>query len=749
MVLTFLLGCTSKASEEVKVHYRKTATQFAAEGKHSEALTEYRHLADLDPHDDETQYQMALLHEKLGSPADIESAHRALLTVVKLNPARFDARLKLAWMYLHMGLAKRARFYAEGVLALEPANADAHLIKGLSLVQDGVVQEGLLELQRAIDTDPNRMVSRLELARTYARRGDYSAAESVLRDALRVMPASLEARLALGDVLQSERKSAEAEEEYRRALEIEPKSGDVYLRLALLKQRQKRRDEAENVYRRWIEAVPNDVRAHLALGQFYQSIGRPNEALLRYQQAVEADPSSVVAQEALITSYLESKRLGEAGVKISALMNDRPSDIGPKVLQARLKFDSGEEAEALALLQALAHQEPRSAGMQEYLGIVLARMGRLAEAISALKEANRLAPESGEVLSSLAQTQLIEGSIHSAIKNAEQALEYNPLNVPVLKILAEAHLQAGNTKRAQQVLEELSIMVPSDPLIHHRLGIVLRIRKQDNDALAHFERALEANPSFVEALDQVTGILVSQGHVRKARERVARQIVFYPTDARLYNLMGRLWVVSHDDRQAEAAFKKAMSLDDRIPESYMNLGSLYIREGRTQDGIEEFEAVLAKEPRHVPVLMALGMLHEHRKERSQAEERYQQVLQVDPTFALAANNLAWLLVERGDGVDRALSYAQRARQARPHDPHIADTLGWVYFHKKMYGQAVGLLKEAIEQLPEQSLTHYHYGMAQFRNNNLTEAKKSFTKFLVLSPRDERASEVRDLLSTLS
>jgi Flp pilus assembly protein TadD len=192
-----------------------------------------------------------------------------------------------------------------------------------------------------------------------------------------------------------------------------------------------------------------------------------------------------------------------------------------------------------------------------------------------------------------------------------------------------------------------------------------------------------------------------------------------------------------------------MSLDDRIPESYINLGSLYIREGRTQDGIEEFEAVLAKEPRHVPALMALGMLHEHRKEWSQAEDRYQQVLQVDPTFALAANNLAWLLVERGDGVDRALSYAQRARQARPHDPHIADTLGWVYFHKKMYGQAVGLLKEAVEQLPEQSLAHYHYGMAQFRSNNLTEAKKSFTKFLVLSPRDERAREVRDLLSTLS
>ena len=85
----------------------------------------------------------------------------------------------------------------------------------------------------------------------------------------------------------------------------------------------------------------------------------------------------------------------------------------------------------------------------------------------------------------------------------------------------------------------------------------------------------------------------------------------------------------------------------------------------------------------------------------------------------------------------------------PRDPHVADTLGWIYYHKHMYEKSVSLLKEAVDRFPEQPAILYHYGMAQYGNHNKTEAKKSLTRFLTLSPADPHASEAKEVLDVLS
>ena len=56
-------------------------------------------------------------------------------------------------------------------------------------------------------------------------------------------------------------------------------------------------------------------------------------------------------------------------------------------------------------------------------------------------------------------------------------------------------------------------------------------------------------------------------------------------------------------------------------------------------------------------------------------EAYQKVLEIDKSFAPAANNLAWNYAESNSNLDTAFNLAQKARDLRPNDPAIADTLG--------------------------------------------------------------------------
>ena len=255
--------------------------------------------------------------------------------------------------------------------------------------------------------------------------------------------------------------------------------------------------------------------------------------------------------------------------------------------------------------------------------------------------------------------------------------------------------------------------------------------------------------NYLEALAQIAAILVSEGKVAQARERVGRQVSLNPQDPRLHNLLGRVLMEARHFSEAETAFKKAMALDGTVLSTYANLGELYARQGKVEEAIKEFETILEKSPQQPAVLTILGMLHEQQTNFPRATAKYEEALHINANFAPAANNLAWILLEHGGDKERALSYAETAWKASsPKDPHIADTLGWVYFQKQMYGKAAGLLKEAVDGLPEDPIVLYHYGMAQYWNDNNAEAKKVLTKFLTLSPNNPDAGEAEKVLAAL-
>jgi len=744
-----LSGCSSQSNEEAVAAYRDKARDFVAKEQFHEALNAYEQVVKLDPQDDEAYYQSALLYLRSGKAEDMDLGHQALLKVVKLKGSRVDAHVQLAYLYLLAEQPAKAGLHADAILAAEPAHQDGHLIRGISLVREGRLEKGIAELQKAIESDPKRHGAYLELARIYAQNGRLLEAEGVLRNSLQMDPRSVETLTALGDVLAAAGKESEAVKEYQRGLEVDRNSGLLYFKLAGISQKQRRFSEAEGLYRQWTEVLPNDAQAYVALAQFYRSTGRMKEAETSYERARQVDPSSHIAQEALITFYLETNRLKEAGLEIDALLKQNPTDTAGRILQARLILEQGDTQKAQSLLQEVARQAPKLPAVHQYLGIAWARQHNLPEAVAALKEAQRLAPNSSDIRTSLAQVYLAQGSFSLAIKEGEAAIELHPKNVSALRVLADANLLAGDARRAKEVLREMLALLPDDLIVHHRLGVVSRTQHRPAEALAHFEQALGKDPKLVEALEQIVAILVSQGKVPQARERVGRQIAMNPQDPRLHNLLGRVFVQSKNFVEAEATFKKAMALDGTMLSIYANLGDLYARQGKVEQAIGEFETIVAKRPQHLSALMILGMLHEQRKDYSRAMAKYEEALRVDATFAPAANNLAWILIESGGDKERALSYAEAARKAMPGDPYIGDTLGWIYYHKQLYVKSASLLKESVDRLPDHPLFLYHYGMAQYANQNSAEAKKSLAKFLSLSPDNPYAPKAKEALAALS
>jgi Flp pilus assembly protein TadD len=247
---------------------------------------------------------------------------------------------------------------------------------------------------------------------------------------------------------------------------------------------------------------------------------------------------------------------------------------------------------------------------------------------------------------------------------------------------------------------------------------------------------------------QITTIKIAQGKSNEARERVSKQLEASPNNPHLYNLLGQLWMNAKDSRQAETAFKKAIELDHSLFSAYINLGQVYNLAGKTDEAVKEYEAVLVKNPRVIQAHMLLGIIHEGREEYDKSRAHYEEILRLNSRFAPAANNLAYLLVREGGNLDLALTYAQTAREQKPDDPYIADTLGLIYYKKNAYLLAVNLLKEAVDKLPNEPLVHFHLGMAQYKNGDAAGAKKSLEASLKLSKKFPGSEEAQKTLGGL-
>jgi Flp pilus assembly protein TadD len=146
--------------------------------------------------------------------------------------------------------------------------------------------------------------------------------------------------------------------------------------------------------------------------------------------------------------------------------------------------------------------------------------------------------------------------------------------------------------------------------------------------------------------------------------------------------------------------------------------------------------------------MGLGIIYDTQKKFDKAKEYYQKALKINPKFAPAANNLAYLYADKGENIDEALTLAQGAKEQFPDDPHISDTLGWVYYKKNIFTRAITYLKEANEKITDNPVMRFHLGMAYYKNGEKENAKRELKKALELDQKFDGAPEAKDTLSKL-
>jgi len=222
--------------------------------------------------------------------------------------------------------------------------------------------------------------------------------------------------------------------------------------------------------------------------------------------------------------------------------------------------------------------------------------------------------------------------------------------------------------RNSEVLWAHTLACTSDNYIaHYNLGDALIKKRRMDEAIAHFQTALQIKPDYAEAHDNLGNALFQKGRVDEAITHYQTALQIRPDNAKAHNNLAIALFQTGRVNEAITHYQTALQIKPDYAEAHNNLGNALFQKGRVYEAITN----------------------------------YQTALQIKPDYAEAHNNLAWVLATvsqaslRNGG--KAVKLAERANQLTSgENPVILRTLAAAYAEAGRLGDALLSAQKAIE-----------------------------------------------------
>ena len=729
-MLALGIGCADKAKIEAnkKTEHWETAKNYMAKGKFTEAVIELRNVVQLDPQDDIAWYEMGMAQMNLQK---YKEAFDAFLKATHTNPNNLKAHLKIGQIFILAKKAAAARYQVDRLMKDAPENIQVLTLLANTQRLEADYDSAIDTLKKIASLYPDDVSTQLTLAHQYTMKGDLERADKANLKAASLNP-SLKKMIWESD-------SSDAP---YRSIPV----------LARYYETRGKWEQAEKMYLKIQETAGDKVAGLKELAVFYT---RAND----YDKALEALKQAYSIRDELNISMLTAQlhfdygRIKDAESVVDDILNIYAGYVDANLLKGRIYLIKNEYKEAIKRFDRVISDAPRNAVAHYYRGITLMKDGNIKLARQALEEAVELNPTLTDARMRLAGLYLRyfeANNLSLARVQLDEVLKQVPNHREALMRQGDLETRAEDFNSAENIYKKVVQEYPDYANGHFKLGFFYYMTKRQNKALALFEKSVAMDPSQTRALT-----LIIDTHIRKRAFKKALQICReyekkidnhpYFT-AIVENLKGRVYLAKKDFKKAQAHFEASVQRDLNNLSSHMALAQLYLRDKDVNQVISHFEETLKIHPKLMHGYIILGVSYARKGEIGKAEDCYRKALAIQDDFAPAANNLAWSLAEEGGGnVEEALAFARIAKEKLPKNPHVADTLGWVYYHLGYYGKAVIELEKSVTLLPNNPEYTYHLAKAYYENNQRDQAKGYFEKALKLNPNFAGADDARQTL----
>lgn len=292
--------------------------------------------------------------------------------------------------------------------------------------------------------------------------------------------------------------------------------------------------------------------------------------------------------------------------QIDAILEVHSKDAKAHFLKAVALRRLGQHEQAISILKQLVLSTEGVAPVYQELGYALFAIGRIDDAVETLRKAVAIDPNlapSWKLLGELLYREEDEAEAEEAFRRQMAAshrhpgivkaleliqqerygmaegicrdyLKRNPEDVTVLRLLADIGIKLGVRDDPEILLEQCLKLAPDYHFARNTYANALGKANKYKQALAEIDYLEKVEPANLSHGVLAASILVMIGAYEDAARRYEDLLAKVPQYAQLQNSYGHTLKTLGRQKEAVAAYRKAIQLKDNLGDAYFNLANL-------------------------------------------------------------------------------------------------------------------------------------------------------------------------------
>jgi Flp pilus assembly protein TadD len=438
-------------------------------------------------------------------------------------------------------------------------------------------------------------------------------------------PPALEAKLRthptgalwaeLGNWFGDHQQVACARDAFRSGLRLAPDSAQLNYLLGLSLYEAGSVQEAVSPLRRSIQLDSSVVRPHLVLATAFAHLGQPADAESEWRAALRLDPDSTMARHGLVEALMAQQNFAA----VISLLNGAKLDEDLAVDLAIAMAQNGMLVDAVGVLERAMQASPDSVRLSNALVTIYAKVSRTLDAQRLAEQTYKAHPNDISVQIAYLRILITNGDWAPARPVGARLLVEEPHDFDVLYLNGVLERQASDFADARAHLEEAVTLQPSQQSAHANLGIALSRLHDPADAKVQLEKAIELGNTEPETRFELANVLRTLGDSDGARQ----QMLAYQQAVK-------------DKDNTSLAVSKSAEAEQALSKNDV------------QRAIDLYREAFAATPKNALVGYRLATTLDRAGDLDGERTVLEQVVAIDPTIALAQNQLGYLDSQRGD-----------------------------------------------------------------------------------------------------
>lgn len=348
-----------------------------------------------------------------------------------------------------------------------------------------------------------------------------------------------------------------------------------------------------------------------------------------------------------------------------------------------------------------------------------------------------------------------------AILTYKRALELDSECAAIHHRLGLAYYKEGEFDDAKDAFQKAISLNPLSAHYHYSLGQLLQdyydLDGAWMEAVHEFTKAIELDPSYVEAWYDRGALYDKRGELEKACHDFQQVVAQMPNYAARYNL-AVLYIKRQMWAEAQEVLEEILSIEPNDSDAYYHLADVHLqRSGDLRLAIDCLKSALERDPDHLDARFALGLLyaknrHNYHEYRQKAIDQFVQLVSINETLKTfdQLDQVYFILGSLYDDVPADAELAISAYQTGlKHAPsaRVRNNLGLLYLQKKQIQKAAEEFRQAIQLEPDYEAPYHNLAKLYFYEHD-EELLKDLRGWLTFRPQDAAAIIFRLSLSLI-